>query len=54
MLKGMFDHKTVLAADDPMLDHFRTLSNLNLIELRLMDNVGCEAFAKYVYKFCER
>ena len=54
MLKEMFDHKTVIAADDPMLDHFRTLSNLNLIELRLMDNVGCEAFAKYVYNFCER
>ena len=54
MLKEMFDHKTVLASDDPMLDHFRTLSSLNLIDLRLMDNVGCEAFAKYVYKFCER
>ena len=54
MLKGMFDHKTVVATDDPMLEHFRSLSNLNLIELRLMDNVGCEAFARYVYKFCER
>ena len=54
MLKEMFDHTTVIAADDPMLDHFITLKTLNLIDLRLMDNVGCEAFAKYVYKFCER
>ena len=54
MLKEMFDHTTVIAADDPMLDHFITLKTLNLIDLRLMDNVGCEAFAKYVYTFCEK
>ena len=50
----MFDHKTVVASDDPQIEYFRDLSKAKLIELRLMDNVGCEAFARYVYKFCER
>ncbi len=54
MLKEMFDHTTVVAADDPQIEYFRDLTTANLIDLRLMDNVGCEAFAKYVYKFCER
>ena len=29
------------------------LQNLNLIDLRVLDNVGCEAFAEEVFKFCE-
>lgn len=53
MLKQTFDHTTVIAKDDPYIDTFIRLQKDGLIDLREMDNVGCEAFAEYVYKFCE-
>ena len=54
MLKQTFDHTTVIAKDDPYIDTFIRLQKDGLIDLREMDNVGCEAFADYVYKFCEK
>ena len=47
----MFDHTTVVAADDPMLSHFKKLEKENLIQLRVIDDVGCEKFAEYVCNF---
>jgi len=52
-LKDTFDHTTAVAVDDPMLEHFTNLRDEGLIDLRLMLNVGCEAFAKLVYDFCK-
>ena len=52
-LKEMFDHTTVVAFDDPHLELFEDLNNKNLINLRLLENVGCEAFAETVYLFCK-
>ena len=52
-LKEMFDHTTVVAFDDPNLELFEDLNNKNLINLRLLENVGCEAFAETVYLFCK-
>ena len=49
----MFDHTTVVAFDDPHLELFEDLNNKNLINLRLLENVGCEAFAETVYLFCK-
>ena len=51
-LKNTFDHTTVIAEDDPMIGHFIELENNSLIDLRVMSNVGCEAFAQEVYEFC--
>ena len=51
-LKDSFDHTTVIAKDDPMANHFINLNNEGLIDLRIMENVGCEAFAKEVFEFC--
>jgi len=51
-LKDSFDHTTVIAKDDPMAHHFLNLNNEGLIDLRIMENVGCEAFAKEVFEFC--
>ena len=45
----MFDHTVVLAKDDPELPIFAKMDDLGLIQLRLMDNVGCEVFAKFIY-----
>ena len=52
-LKEMFDHTTVVAFDDPNLELFEDLNSKNLIDLRLLENVGCEAFAEAVYLFCK-
>ena len=48
-LSNMFDHTTVVAADDPELEHFKTLEEKGLIQLRILDHVGCEKFAEYVF-----
>ncbi len=52
-LKDTFDHTTAVAVDDPLLEHFTNLRDEGLIDLRLMNNVGCEAFAELVYDFCK-
>jgi len=51
-LKDTFDHTTIIANDDPEHETFLMLQNLNLINLKVMDNVGCEAFAENVFDFC--
>ncbi len=49
--KHMFDHTTIVAKDDPYLKHFEELHNSDLIQLRILDDVGCEKFAEYVFKY---
>jgi 6-pyruvoyltetrahydropterin/6-carboxytetrahydropterin synthase len=48
-LSHMFDHTTVVASDDPELEHFKSLEKQGLIQLRIIEHVGCEKFAEYVY-----
>jgi 6-pyruvoyltetrahydropterin/6-carboxytetrahydropterin synthase len=60
----MFDHTLVVAKDDPFLDEFIKLTKIRRvgmategkphemgtpIDIRLVDNVGCEAFAEMAY-----
>jgi 6-pyruvoyltetrahydropterin/6-carboxytetrahydropterin synthase len=52
-MKYMFDHTTVVAKNDPELESFRVLANKNLIQLRIIDHVGCEKFAEYVYNYID-
>lgn len=46
-----FDHRLVVAMDDPALPEFRRLHDLGLADIVVMEKVGCEAFAKEVYDF---
>lgn len=48
-LEETFDHKTVVAHDDPRLDEFQYLDANGLIQLVIVDSVGCEAFAELIY-----
>ena len=48
-LANQFDHKTVVAADDPHLELFQKMDNIGLIQLKVMEHVGCERFAEWVY-----
>ena len=49
-LQNTFDHKTVVAEDDPELETFRELEEKGLIQLVVIPHVGCEKFAEYICK----
>jgi 6-pyruvoyltetrahydropterin/6-carboxytetrahydropterin synthase len=49
-LEEQFDHKLVVAYDDPMGEHLRELGDaLNVADVRFVEAVGCEAFAMQAY-----
>jgi 6-pyruvoyltetrahydropterin/6-carboxytetrahydropterin synthase len=48
-LEHMFDHTTLIAKDDPQLPAFSDLHKLGILELRTVEGVGCEMFAKMIY-----
>lgn len=48
-LKSQFDHKTLVAEDDPHLFLFRELHDNNIIDLVILPRVGCESFARHCY-----
>ena len=47
----MFDHTTIVAKDDPEIESFKYLASKGLIQLRILNHVGCEKFAEYVYDY---
>lgn len=50
-LENTFDHKLVVAADDPQLDLFKQLDAAGVVELVVLSGgVGCERFAEFVLK----
>lgn len=49
ILERTFDHTTLVAEDDPEIVIFQKLAEHNMIQLRVLPNVGCECFAEYVY-----
>jgi 6-pyruvoyltetrahydropterin/6-carboxytetrahydropterin synthase len=50
LLHDLLDHKTLVAADDPELPRFREMAAAGLLDLRVVPDVGCEAFAYLVYE----
>jgi len=46
--KFMFDHTVVIAENDPCYESFMQLCQQHVIQLRVVPNVGCEQFAKYI------
>jgi 6-pyruvoyltetrahydropterin/6-carboxytetrahydropterin synthase len=45
----LLDHTTIIAQDDPYLDMFKQMDIDGIIQLRILDNVGCEKFAEHLY-----
>jgi 6-pyruvoyltetrahydropterin/6-carboxytetrahydropterin synthase len=45
----LLDHTTIVAQDDPYLDKFKQMDADGIIQLRIIDNVGCEKFAEHLY-----
>ena len=51
---GSFFATTVVAKNDPELESFKLLADKKLIQLRIIDHVGCEKFAEYVYNYIDK
>lgn len=49
-IRTMFDHKTLVAQDDPELGTMQGLDQRGLIQLMEVTDVGCEAFALMIFK----
>lgn len=51
-LKGIiednFDHKLLVAEDDPYIDELVELGNLGLADVNVLPKVGCEACAEFI------
>jgi 6-pyruvoyltetrahydropterin/6-carboxytetrahydropterin synthase len=51
-LEIMFDHKTLVAADDPQLYVFKGLETMGIIQLVVLEKgVGCERFAELIGEY---
>jgi len=48
-LHDMFDHTTLVAADDPELETLKALAERGLAGLRIFPAVGCEAIARHTF-----
>jgi len=53
-MKSMFDHTTIVSKDDPELKSFLELEAKGLIQLRVMEDVGCEKFDYFVYQYLDK
>jgi 6-pyruvoyltetrahydropterin/6-carboxytetrahydropterin synthase len=51
LLKGQFDHTTIVADDDPHFELLCELDSAGVIDMRVMRNVGCERFAELVMNY---
>lgn len=49
MLEDAFDHKLIVAEDDPHIDYFRQGKELGVLDLIILPSAGCEKFAEYVF-----
>lgn len=53
ILEDTFDHKTIIAEDDPHLDYFKQGHTLGVLDLIVLPAAGCEKFAEYVFGVAE-
>lgn len=53
-LKQTFDHKLIVAEDDPQKDEICALAGLDAADCLVLPAVGCEQFAHYVHTFVNK
>ncbi len=46
----MFDHTLVIADDDPFKDSFLRMGQAGAAQVRVIDAVGAEKFAEFIWK----
>ena len=49
-LEDQFDHKTLVAEDDPNLDWYKEAARLGVIEINIVKNVGCERMSEMIFE----
>lgn len=54
MLEDTFDHKLVVAADDPEIEWFKEAERRGIAEVVVVEAGGCERFAELVYNVTEQ
>ena len=54
MLEATFDHTLVVADDDPQKEQLLHLDDCNLAKVIVLEDVGCEKFAEYIYIVTEQ
>lgn len=52
-LESKFDHKLIVAEDDPYRGELLDLHTLGIAHVETMPRTGCEAFAVLAYEYCE-
>ena len=52
-LENTFDHKMLVAQDDPEMEWFQEAERRGLVDLVIVEATGCEAFAKLIYDFAD-
>lgn len=52
-LENTFDHKLLVAEDDPQKDTLCALAGVGAADVILVDNTGCEAFAEMIFHSAE-
>lgn len=52
-LEDKFDHKTLVAYDDPELNTFLEMEKKGLIQLREVPSTGCEKFAEMIFNYVD-
>lgn len=50
-LQEMFDHKLLVAYDDPSIIVFKSIDGVGLAQVRIVTATGCEAFAEMIYGY---
>jgi 6-pyruvoyltetrahydropterin/6-carboxytetrahydropterin synthase len=50
-LEEWFDHKLLVAVDDPMRDELLKLRDLGLAEITEVEKTGCEGLADFLYEY---
>lgn len=54
ILEDTFDHKLIVAEDDPLLPTLTALGMQGLAQVVVLPAVGCEKFAEYIYEVTEQ
>jgi 6-pyruvoyltetrahydropterin/6-carboxytetrahydropterin synthase len=53
-LQEKFDHKLLVAEDDPLISYFLGLHKVGGADVVVVERVGCEAFAEMVFVYIDQ
>ena len=53
-LRNNFDHKTLVASDDPQFSEFELLNNNGIIDMVVVESTGAEMFAEMAMKYSSK